>query len=182
MNILIAFAPFLVFALTARFIGAEEGLVAGAVVSGGMLLRDLARRKGIKILEAGTVILFLGLALFSGLTKASWSIVEVRLFVDTGLLLIVLVSIAVRRPFTIQYARETVPMELWNSARFIHVNYVVTAVWAAAFLVMVGADLAMLYLPAVSVRVGIWVTILAIYGAFKFTSWYPSRDSGAGSA
>ena len=43
---------------------------------------------------------------FSALAKAHWSIVAVRLAVDIGLFLIVLVSLAVRRPFTIQYARE----------------------------------------------------------------------------
>jgi hypothetical protein len=45
---------------------------------------------------------------------------------------------------------------------------------------MVIADLVMLYLPAVPLKVGIWVTILAIFGAFRFTSWYPERNRPAG--
>ena len=61
MNILLAFAPFLIFALTARFVGVGEGLAAGVIVSVGMLLRDVVQRKGLKILEVGTVVLFAGL-------------------------------------------------------------------------------------------------------------------------
>jgi hypothetical protein len=172
MNILLAFAPFLVFAVVERLVGASAGLVAGALVSLALLVRDaMSRERKIKILEVGTMILFGGLALYSLL---------VRLCVDGGLLLVVLISMALRRPFTLQYAREKVSPDLWNSPEFIRVNYVITAVWAAAFAIMVIADLVMLYLPAVPLKVGIWVTILAIFGAFRFTSWYPERNRPAG--
>jgi len=87
----------------------------------------------------------------------------------------VLVSLALRQPFTLQYAREQVPPELWGSPRFVRANYIITAVWAAAFAVLVIADLVLLYLPQVPHRVGIVATILALVGAFKFTSWYPNR-------
>jgi hypothetical protein len=33
----------------------------------------------------------------------------------------------------------------------------------------------LLYLPEVPPRVGIAATILALYGVFKFTVWYPGR-------
>jgi hypothetical protein len=174
MNILLAFAPFIVFALADRVAGAVPGLVSGALVSLVLLIHDaLSRERKIKILELGTMILFGGLALYSLLVKVEWSIIGVRLCVDAGLLLVVLVSMAVRQPFTLQYAREKVSPEHWSSPDFIRVNYIVTAVWGAAFAVMVVADLVMLYVPAVPLRVGVWTTIIAIFGAFRFTSWYP---------
>jgi hypothetical protein len=40
MGILLAFAPFIAFALVDRLIGATEGLIAGAAVSAALLLRD----------------------------------------------------------------------------------------------------------------------------------------------
>jgi hypothetical protein len=52
---------------------------------------------------------------------------------------------------------------------------VITGVWALAFLAMVGADLVLVYLPDLSPRIGIGITILALIGAFKFTSWYPEQ-------
>jgi hypothetical protein len=102
-------------------------------------------------------------------------IIGVRLRVDIGLLLIVLVSIAIRRPFTLQYAREQTPPEIWNAPEFIRTNYVITAVWALAFATMVGADLLLLYKPALPIQIGIGATIVAIWGAIRFTAWYPDH-------
>lgn len=83
---------------------------------------------------------------------------------------------AIGRPFTLQYAREQVDRELWESTEFKRTNYVITAVWAAAFVVLVLADLILLYVPQLPPRVGIIATILALSDAIKFTGWYPSRS------
>jgi hypothetical protein len=128
-----------------------------------------------KVLELGTVLLFGGLAAYTVIVNAVWSIPAVRLWVDGGLLLVVLVSIAVRQPFTLQYAREQVSPGLWNTPEFVRTNYIITAVWAAAFALMVGADLMMLYIPSLRAFMAVVVTILAIWGAARFTAWYPKR-------
>jgi hypothetical protein len=177
MGILLAFAPFIVFAIVDRLAGGTAGLIAGAVVSAGLILRDrMSSGREPKVLEIGTLILFASLAIYAALGGAAWSIIGVRLRVDAGLLLIVLVSLALRRPFTLQYARDQVAHEFWGSPEFVRVNYVITAVWAVAFAVMVIADLVLLYAPDLPPRIGIAATILAILGAFKFTSWYPERQ------
>jgi hypothetical protein len=175
MGILLAFAPFIAFAVVDRLAGSTEGLVAGAVVSTGLLLRDLIRGRAAKVLEIGTAILFGGLALYALLSQPAWSVIGVRLVVDAGLLLIVLASMAMRRPFTLQYAREQVAPELWDAPEFVHTNYVITAVWALAFAVMVAAELALLTVPGMPPRIGIAAIVLALIGAVKFTGWYPER-------
>jgi hypothetical protein len=176
MGILLAFMPFIVFALVDRFVGASEGLIAGAFVSAALLVRDwIVPDRKPKILEIGTALLLGGLALYVVPGKATWSVVGVRLCVDAGLLLIVLVSMAIGRPFTLQYAREQVAPEFWNSPEFVRTNYVITAIWALAFLVMVFVELALLYVPNMPPRVGIIVVILALVDGVKFTGWYPER-------
>lgn len=176
MNILLAFLPFLVFAVVDRTVGVTEGLVAGAATSLAMLLRDVAvLRRSPKILEVGTVLLFGGLAAYALWGEPGWSLMEVRLRVDLGLLAIVLASLAIRQPFTLQYAREEVPREHWDSPEFLRTNDVITAVWALAFLVMVLADLVLIYLPDIRPGVGILATVAALWGAVKFTGWYPDR-------
>jgi hypothetical protein len=178
MNILLAFAPFISFAVIDRIAGATAGLATAACVAAVLIGRDaMSRERKIKLLEVGTLILFGGLALYSLAGSVAWTIIGVRLCVDTGLLVIVLVSLAIGQPFTLQYAREKVAQEIWKQPAFLRVNYVITAVWAAAFAVMVIADLVMLYVPSVPLRVGVWVTILAIFGAYRFTEWYPSRKA-----
>jgi len=176
MEILLAFAPFIVFVIMERLFGVSAGLAAGAVVSAAMLLRDwLTPGRTVKILEVGTVLLFGGLTIYAFMTDANWSIAAVRLRVDAGLLLIVLASIALRSPFTLQYAKQEVARDLWQTPRFAHVNYVITTAWATAFAVMVIADLVMTYATTVPHSVGIVMTIAALYAAVKFTAWYPQR-------
>ena len=176
MGIVLAFAPFIAFAVIDRFVGATEGLVAGAVVSAALLAWDWIRSKRPpKTLEVGTLILFGGMAAFAVLGGAQWSVIGVRLRVDAGLLVIVLISIVLRQPFTLQYARDQVDRALWSNPEFMRTNYVITGAWALAFLVMVLADLVMLYIPEVPLRVGIVVTIAALVVAVKFTAWYPER-------
>jgi hypothetical protein len=175
MGILLAFAPFIAFALVDRFVGPTEGLCAGMTVSVALLARDWFSGRTPKILEIGTALLFGGLTLYAVVGEPTWSVIGVRLCVDTGLLLIVLVSMAVGRPFTLQYAREQVAPEFWSSPEFVRTNYTITAIWALAFFVMVIAELALLYTPGLPQRVGIIAIILALVGAVKFTGWYPEH-------
>jgi len=176
MGILLAFAPFVAFAVVDRLFGSLEGLCAGFAVSAILLIRDwLSRNRAPKILEIGTAALFGALALYTLLANPGWSIMGVRLVVDAGLLSIVLMSLAIRQPFTLQYAREQVEREVWASKEFLRTNDVITAVWALAFLVLVIADAVLLYAPDLPPRVGIIMTVLALVGAVKFTAWYPNR-------
>jgi len=183
MGMLLAFAPFIAFAAADRLIGSVEGLFAGFAVSAALLLRDwLSPNRSPKLLEIGTAALFGTLALYTLMAHPTWSIMGVRLVVDAGLLLIVVVSIAIRQPFTLQYAREQVPQALWTSREFIRTNDVITAVWALAFAVLVAADVVLLTMPDLPPRFGIIATVLALVGAFKFTGWYPNRAAAEAAA
>jgi hypothetical protein len=176
MGILLAFAPFIVFAIVDRLGGSTMGLIAGAVVSAILLLRDfLTPGRSPKILEIGTLVLFCGLTAYALFGSPTWSVIAVRLYVDSGLLIIVLTSMVIGRPFTMQYAREQVAREYWGTPEFIQTNYVIAAVCALAFAVMVIAEFALLRLPNFPRRAGIIMIILALVGAVKFTGWYPDR-------
>jgi hypothetical protein len=175
MGVLLAFTPFLAYLVVAYFAGVRDGLVAGTAVAIALLLRDAVSRKTVKILEIGTAVLFGGLAAYAFTVGAALSIPVVRLCVDGGLLLIVLISMMVRRPFTLQYAREQVAREQWDAPVFVRTNYLITAVWAVAFAVMVAVDLAMIFMPNLPTRMAVIITIVALYGAIRFTAWYPAR-------
>ena len=183
MGLYLAFAPFILFAIVDRLLDANAGLLAGAVASAALIAKDYAVSRGApKLLELGTMLLFAGLSLYSAFAGASWSIIGVRLCVDAGLLLIVLLSLALRRPFTLQYAREQATRDLWDSPRFIETNYVLTRVWALAFVVIVVADMVLLFAPALPPSVGITATILALVAAAKVTAWYPQHAAAAQAA
>jgi intracellular septation protein len=175
MQIVLSFAPFIVFALLTRVMGVDMSLWAAAILSASLIARNRMAGGSIKVLEAGTVLLFGLLALYATATQVQWSIPFVRIVVDSGLVAIVLISILIRQPFTLQYAREAAPAEVQASPAFPRVNYVISAVWAFALAIVVCADLAMEFAPGVPIWAETVVLVAALVGAVHFTQWYPER-------
>lgn len=159
------------------------GSLYGAAISAALVLRDIITpNRSPKLLEIGTVVLFGALAIYAVLGGRTGTVFHVRLIVDSGLLLIVLISLAVGQPYTLQYARESVSRNLWSSPSFLKTHDVITSVWALAFFALILADVLLAYVPSVPPRVGILIIIAALYGAFKFTVRYPKRGSTAAKA
>jgi hypothetical protein len=173
MRILLGFAPFIVFALLSRYVPASVSLWAAAAVSAGLVLRERLSRRSMKILETGTCILFALLGIYTSLTHGACDIPTVRSVVDGGLLLIILLSMLIRRPFTVQYAREQVSAAVQNSPTFVRTNYIITSIWALAMAFIVAADLAMHFATRIPVQLEIVVIVAALGGAFWFSKWYP---------
>jgi hypothetical protein len=180
MGIVLAFAPFIAFAIVERLLGSLSGLLAGALASGALIARDLAHRRVPKIIEIGSALLFGGLALFANLTGMQFSVIAGRLVVDGGLLLLVVFSLMIGVPFTLQYAREQVSPELWFSPAFKRTNVVITTVWAFALAIIAAADALLLLRPDVPRQIDILAIVAALVGAMKFTRWYPERGRAAG--
>jgi hypothetical protein len=84
-------------------------------------------------------------------------------------------SLALGRPFTMQIAREQVPPELWNTEVFLRVNRAITAVWAAAFAVLVAADAAAEFLPRVPLAADVGATLFALAAAIAYTRFRSER-------
>jgi hypothetical protein len=171
MGILLGFLPFAVFALTSVLLGATKALFLGAATSAALMIRSRMRRETPKLLEGGSLLLFLALAIYSAVAGQTLSIVGVRLCVDTGLFAIVLVSLLARRPFTLQYARERVAREVWDKPAFVRTNWTISVGWLVAFLVIVVAEAGIVFVPAVPEKIGIAAVVLALLGAVCFTTW-----------
>ena len=69
------------------------------------------RGRSIKMLGAGSAIVFAAIGGYLTFIDPSLSDSAVKFAVDSGIFLISLVSLAIRRPFTLQYAREMVDAE-----------------------------------------------------------------------
>lgn len=133
MSILLSLSPFAMFFVLMRGHSPLAGLLGAFVVS--LLLCGRLSRRGesLKTLEVGSLVVFGALVVYTLLAEPSWSVATVRLAVDAGLLAIVLTSLAIGRPFTIQYARERVPEAIWALPVFFTTNRLITVVWAIAF-------------------------------------------------
>jgi hypothetical protein len=175
MMIFLILAPFAAFAGLTMVASAPVSLFASAGVALATIGWDLSRGGSIKILASGSAILFAGLGCYLTLIDSSWSTPSVRLAVDSGVLVIALASIALRFPFTLQYAREVVDAETMKMPGFMRANYIITWAWTAAFLLMVVANVATIYIPGLPLWAGLAIAVAARNSAALFTKWYPKH-------
>lgn len=174
MNALVGFAPFIAFFAFMRLVSPAGGLWVAATVSLLLCGRMWWKGESVKILEVGSLILFAGLALYTVAVRPHWSVAGVRLVVDAGLTAIIVVSLAIRRPFTLPYARERVPEQFWATPLFMSINRAITGVWAGAFALLTAADAFAEFVPAIPLWVDVAISILALVVAFWFSRWYPT--------
>ncbi len=173
MAIFLILAPFGAFAALTLMTSVSASLFAGAGVALATVIHDLIRGSSIKILAGGSAILFGALGCYVTFIDSSWSTSTARLAVDSGVLVISLLSIAFRFPFTLQYAREVVDAETSKLPGFMNANYIITWVWTAAFMLMVIANVLMIYIPGLPLWAGIAIALAARNCAALFTKWYP---------
>ena len=128
MNVLLGLSPFIVFFVLMRGVSPTAGLTGALVASALLVLRMRVRRESLKILEVGSLALFGLLTVYTLAARPEWTVATVRLAVDAGLLAIVVISLAIGRPFTIQYAREQVAEQFWATPRFMAVNRAISSV------------------------------------------------------
>lgn len=174
MKIFLSFVPVILFSILAGY-AVEPALWAAAGLMLLIVAMDFIGSRSVKILNGGSLILFVAMALYGLLFQPGWSESVARLVINLGLLMIVLVSIALARPFTLQYAREEVPEIYWTSPGFISANYRISWAWAGAFAAGAIADTARLFAPSIPHWVDSTVSIVAIVAAVKFTFWYPEH-------
>jgi hypothetical protein len=173
MMIFLILAPYAAFTLLMLVSSPAPSLFAAAAICLMVIGYDIRRRRAIKLLGASSAILFAGLGGYIALIDSGLSSSAVKLAVDGGMLAIALLSLAIRLPFTLQYAREVVDVETARLPGFLTANYVITAVWSAAFLLMLMANLMMIYLPGLPLWSGLAIAFAARNTALYFTKWYP---------
>jgi hypothetical protein len=174
MTIFLIIAPFAVFSMLMLVASATMSLFAAAAICLAVISYDIARGRSIKVLAAGPMVLFAALGAYLALIDSSMSNSAVKLAVDAGVFAISLTSIALRFPFTLQYAREAVDTETANLPGFMRANYIITSAWTGAFLLMMIANVLMIYVPGLPLWSGLVIAFAARNSAAYFTAWYPA--------
>jgi hypothetical protein len=166
-------APYGAFATLMMFTSAAASLFVSAAICIGVIALDIFKGRSIKTLGAGSAILFVALGCYVTLVDTGVSSTEVKLAVDAGVLAISLGSLLIRRPFTLQYAREVVDAETARLPGFVKANFVITWAWTACFVLMILANVLLIYLPGLPLWAGIAIAFAARNTALYFTKWYP---------
>lgn len=174
MTIFLILAPYGVFTMLMLVTSAAASVFAAAAICLLVIAYDRFRGLQIKMLGAGTVILFLGLGFYLTLVDATLSSSAVKLTIDIGVLAVSLFSLAIRKPFTLQYALEAVDAETAALPGFIRANYIITCAWTACFALMMIANILIIYVPGLPLWTGIAIAFAARNTAVYFTKWYPA--------
>ena len=181
MNLVLGFVPFILFAVLMG-LSPDMALWIAFAAAFALGMRSFLDTRVLKTLDGGNTALFGLLALYKGFVQPSLSFGAVLLAVDGGLLTIVIASLLLHEPFTLQYAREQVAPEQWSTQAFLRTNYVVTGVWVAALASMTTADAAATLTGALSVTEAATAGLVALAIALTFSLRYPAflRSHGDG--
>jgi hypothetical protein len=158
---------------------------ASAALGLALLTLWVGSRRGVPVhlLEVFTVVYF-GVLAVLGLVASAATIDWLELWAgelsNIALAAFAITTLLIRKPFTLAYAKDTTPQEHWDSPLFLRINYVISAVWAGAFLfsAVVGA-----YGDAIlKDNDNFWTAwilpLAAIIFAGSFTEFYPDRATG----
>ena len=125
------------------------------------------------VLSWGTLIFFVFLLVAVVLFRSAF-IAKYEWVLSNGMLaFIAWFSILIKQPFTIQYAKEQVPEEHWNSPLFFKINYILSATWG--FLFLIGLLLNIIHLNVLAFHGWIYEVstyLPSVFGVW-FTTWLP---------
>ena len=121
----------------------EASVAAALALSMVVTLSGHRRGTSFKLMEIFDPAFFAGFAMV-GLIASQGTVTFLERWAgeitNIALVVFVLGTILLRRPFTLQYAKEETDREYWDSPLFLHIN-AITWVWAASFAVAAACGL-----------------------------------------
>jgi hypothetical protein len=173
MTIFLILAPFGSFALLMLVASTEIALFASAAICLAVIGIDVARGRSIKMLGAGSVVVFSGIGAYVTLIDPNLSHPAVKIAADVGVLTISLASLIIRKPFVLQYALEEVDAATARLPDFMKATYIITWAWTGALVLMIIGNMLTIYLPGLPLWSGLVIAFAARSSAAYFTTWYP---------
>lgn len=173
MNILISFMPWILFGIISSH-SYLYGVIA-AFVSTLIICAPNIKKKNLKILDIGTfgyfVVLFI-IAIIPDLVELEHWTYSLS---STVLFLISLISILIGKPFTIQYAKETVDEQYWETPGFIRTNYIISGAWTLGFALTAACSFMSWYWPEYKYIFSTCMPIAITFILITFTKKYPEH-------
>ena len=128
-NLLKSFAPWIIF-----FVLLGPSTSALQLASIAALVSHIAlNKRALKhyfVLDWGGLICFVLFALIAFLYPLQWLIDHASVALNAAIALIAWLSLLIKRPFTLQYARLQTPQHLQDTSEFVQINYLLTLLWA----------------------------------------------------
>ena len=172
LKLLLSFAPWIAFMFISGpgMFRLKLGIVVAALLVIIMAVTKLHR--GV-ILWAG-VIFFSYAIIAVVLFNDMWAVNNMGMLSHGALALGTWFSVAIGRPFTMDYAKQHTDPALWNNPVFLRTNYIITSAWGIVF--TAGVLLAWLRTFIHNIPHWQWETLqyTLMLITMLFTNWYPA--------
>ncbi|HLB55868.1 MAG TPA: carotenoid oxygenase family protein [Coxiellaceae bacterium] len=132
-NIFRSFLPWILYSMFTGM-GYFSMTIGIYVALGSTLIFDWKDLKVGFILTRCTFFYFFALLIFVSLYHSVWLENNMWLVSNSMLAAIAFGSTLIKKPFTMQYAKQKVPEIHWNSPLFNEINYILTIIWGVIFL------------------------------------------------
>jgi hypothetical protein len=182
LQLILGFIPWLLFMFIAGHSLFQLELailicLAASVVFG---LRDLRDRF---ILQWGSLIFFTACAILVNVLKIIWVAENMDIVANSFLAGLVWISIALKKPFTLQYARRDLPKDRWNDVHVVRTCVVIAVVWACLMTVSaVMSGVKHSHIVQLPDWVYFYISMTNLVVGAIFTVWYKKRARRQGSA
>ncbi len=171
LALLFSFAPWIAFLILAgpSLLKLKIAVVVASAITIAMWIAKL--QKGI-ILWGSVLFFSWALIAIIGLEHV-WTIRHLGVLSNGTLAAMTIISILIKKPFTMEYAKAKTAPERWTAPLFIKTNYILTGVWGAIFLI----NMALSYFQMISPNAdkGLYETVSYsfMFGAVLFSTFYP---------
>ncbi len=128
--VLVSFVPWFIFAVL--YGNSKHQILQAAIIT--LLMILILNRRELKngfILPWASLIYFGIVALNSLFDWVPWFLYHSAMTINLALAVIIWISIIIKKPFTLQYAKEMVPASYWNMPGFLKINFYLSLSWAA---------------------------------------------------
>jgi hypothetical protein len=174
MNLVAGFAPFILFTILSR-LSVDLALWVAFATAFVVTIRDFVESPSLRLLDAGSLVLFALLALGRGFLDPALPLASVRFIAALSLFALLGLALVLKRPFSVDYARLDPREAGWPPALFLRVNYLVSGAWTAAFAAIAVADGAVSFDTGLPLYGSIAISLIALSVAVAFTLRYPAR-------
>jgi hypothetical protein len=130
------FAPWILYWILVGNVPFSTAIAVAFALSLLINVLNLVQRRPLMVLEVGNTVAFVALGVLGLVGGDAFVVRWIQPLGNAALLAIMVVSVLIKKPFTLQYARASTPPEVWDSPGFLYVNNLITYVWIAAMAVM----------------------------------------------
>ena len=174
MSQLRSFAPWIAYPAASALFGWQAGAVVALGFCAVGLFRD-GRAAATDAFRLAALVFFAAVSVVALTDPAAALHRYVPALIPATLAIAAGASILVARPFTVAFAKRVAPREFWDSPLFVHINVVLTAVWATSFAITAAIVAITLTVAPHAVGIFLGVQVAGFVVPMRITRWYPAK-------